>query len=216
MLVHGWFFDFQRDKDGLYWGCLAKFRAMRKGDPDFELLDDLIFNQLIQDLFKLAQEHYKATDLDDFEKFRPALPELNEAAEVRVKKVSRSDVQEIPSFDDEDDYESNATHVSPVDQPKAAYTLEDHSGLGAKLRYYVNTLKGEWKGTAKVNNQFRRLPNVNFTNEQGVVIGTNVSKTKVSFGSRKRSAGDVLVTKSKRSKRTASSGAASYDGLDSV
>ncbi|KAK7689574.1 hypothetical protein QCA50_007366 [Cerrena zonata] len=180
--VHSWFLNVQRDVDGLYYGCLAKFENIVGGHPGFELLDDSIFNQLIQDLYRLAQEHYKATDLDDFKKFRPALPELDETAKVRVKKVSRSDVQKIPSSDDEDDYESNTTYVPPADQPKPVSTLEDHKRLGRIFSRYVSQL-GEWKGTAKVNNQFRRLPNVNFTNEQGVVIGTNVSKTKASSGS---------------------------------
>ncbi|KAK7689575.1 hypothetical protein QCA50_007367 [Cerrena zonata] len=121
-LVHEWFFDFQSDEDGLYYGCFRKFESIMSGRPGFELLDDPIFNQLIHDLFTLAQEHYQAIDLVDYEKLRPAhLVKWNQTVEklhkkTPVKKASKRGVDGdiVPWEEEADGVEAVSLNHSPT------------------------------------------------------------------------------------------------------
>lgn len=220
MFIEGMYLDVEKSSEGLYYGCKNKFEAMVSGHSGLRMCDP-IFNQLIQDLLSLAQEHYKAIDLASLEKFRPCELLQKHEAVVDSHRKESTRTRKRPLFKKATIPANTAVPLPPANRTKPTRVLDVHTELGYLLGRYINRKDG-WTGPGKIPDQLQNIPNLSFTYGKRAVVGTKTAPPKTS-SSRKRRAEGVPVTKSrpksKKSRTSASSEAvslSSYRGLCSV
>lgn len=160
--LDGMYLDIDKSREGLCCGCRNKFQAMILGRSGIKM-NAPIFNQLLEDLFMLAQEHYKATNLDDLERFRPHDMQMHCGAAVTSSGKRSTRARRGPLFNKEDTTPKPSTISTPLaSDPKPTLVLQDHTQLVALLAYYIDKENG-WTGKQKIPDQFKELPEVILT-----------------------------------------------------
>ena len=209
--VHSWFQDVQRDNQGFYYGCNAKFEGIRNGTPPCRISDDPIFNSLIRKMFALTKKHYRTLDFEDLEKYKPALSESRRAESAEQESDSCELHTPTTGFHSDDSADESDEPFTLTKKP----VLDSHKALGVLL---TRCLKAAWTGTARVPNQFKALPNWTPNAGTNNAIGMDTSR----LSSQKRRANDMPETKVRPSKKSRGTGSSmhtplsSIQGLDSV
>ena len=167
--VHTWFRDVQRDDQGFYYGCKAKFNGIQSGTPHFQS-DDPAFNSLIQGLLSLAKEHYQTINFVDMKKYEPTLSSR------RIESTGRGPGTASQNIDDPRmKFRSRGKTGQTLQSLQAAPStnrplLNEHAALADLLMDYLDSPSA---GVAQVSNQFRALPNVTFNVGTKNVIGVD-------------------------------------------
>ncbi|CAL1715142.1 unnamed protein product [Somion occarium] len=191
--VHRMFLDCTTSSDGLLYGCDEKWAAMMRGDPGFKLTSDERFQDVINQLMRLCNSHYRCFDLEELQRFQPA--DAKEADE--SSHVSTTEDPDVEAPTDIDILRSPFEPTTQVDHTKADVaagiaatdiqrgpamrTLDEHLHVARVLFAAAQDPNWNCKRDPKVD-YFEQLLDVNLTLGRRSVAGTR----SVSTSSQKR------------------------------
>ena len=115
------------------------------------MIDNPIFNSLIQDLFALTKEHYRTINFVNMQKYKPILPSST-LVEILLEPARHKCVKPRLRFAATRRAVQSSRTIPLTNRP----VLDYHIALGSLLDRY---LEGPRVGKAQVPNQFKALPN---------------------------------------------------------
>ncbi|CAL1715118.1 unnamed protein product [Somion occarium] len=225
IFIHQMFLSCSTSSDGLLYGCAGKWNTIMAGDPGFRLTSDERFQNIINELMRLCNSHYRSLDLEELEKFRSA--DINREQERIDSEASATDEASIIV---KPKRKTNALKLSYGPEAKAKYkvvpsgvanvnpeppvrTLDEHAYIGQALLDAIEPEDWKCKRIPGID-YFNKMLDVNLTIGRGTIAGTQSFTT----SSQKRNrppqvSGSVKPKKPRRSPTGATSVDASTSEL---